>query len=152
MSIVQQLPLPSGKPSSGTWRQIQHTVSTLHYTIQRTQSAHKMMTLCDTRRELNDSYPIPRVIFKERPSPLIPTPTQSRWPIIEREAWAIMFAISLRLLTTLQPTTYCLPTATSYLILKTRLLISLPPPLFPVCSGLKNSPLPLFMGSTNFAT
>ena len=135
MSIVQHLPLPSGKPSSGTWRQIQHTVSTLHYTIQRTQSAHKMMTLCDTRRELNDSYPIPRVIFKERPSPLIPTPTQSRWPIIEREAWAIMFAISLRLLTTLQPTTYCLPTATSYLILKTRLLISLSPPCSPCALG-----------------
>ena len=90
-----------------------------------------MMTLCDTRRELNDSYPIPRVIFKERPSPLIPSPTQSRWPIIEREAWAIIFAISLRLLTTLQPTTYRLSNATSYLILKTRLLISLPPPPVP---------------------
>ena len=126
---MQQHPLPSGKPSSGTWRQIQHTVSTLHYTIQRTQSAHKMMTLCDTRRELNDSYSIPRVIFKERPSPLIPTPTQSRWPIIEREAWAIIFAIGSRLLTTLQPTTYRLSNATSYLILKTRLLISLPPPV-----------------------
>ena len=92
--------LPSGKPSSGTWRQIQHTVSTFHYTPQRTQSTHKMMTLCDTRREPNDSYPIPRVIFKERPSLLIPTPTQRRWLIIEREAWAIIFAISLRLLTT----------------------------------------------------
>ena len=74
--------LPSGKPSSGTWRQIQHTVSTSHYTPQRTQSTHKMMTLCDTRREPNDSYPIPRVIFKERPSLLIPTPTQRRWLLI----------------------------------------------------------------------
>ena len=117
------------------------------------------MTLCDTRRELNDSYLIPRVIFKERPSPLIPTPTQSRWPIIEREAWAIIFAISLRLLTTLQLTTHCLSNATSYLILKLGYLFPSPrrkvpqgsehhfclvkyyliphPPLFPVCSGLK---------------
>ena len=38
------------------------------------------MTLCDTRREPNDSYPIPRV--KERPSLLIPTPTLRKWLLI----------------------------------------------------------------------